>query len=112
MSDAVKSLKKLDATTYGAVVTIDVRNGIMEIDGHGKLKKILFEISPYIIMRWRETDPGPNIVELKPEGAKFFLPFLPLGGINAMTLATLLIYWSPIMQVVVGHRALGYQSIR
>ena len=52
MSDAVKSLKKLDATTYGAVVTIDVRNGIMEIDGHGKLKKILFEISAYIIMRW------------------------------------------------------------
>ena len=39
----------------------------------------------------------------KPEGAKWFLPFLPPGGIDGMSVAIIEIYWVEIMHVVVGN---------
>ena len=75
----------------------------MEIDGHPKLKKMIFEIASYVIKRWNEVDSVHDVAHYKPEGAKWFLPFLPPGGIDGMSAAIIEIYWVEIMHVVVGN---------
>ena len=112
MNDILRSLKKLASSTHGVVLTIDEEKQYMEIDGHPKLKKIIFEIASYVIKRWNELDTVHDVVHYKPEGAKWYLPFLPPGGIDVMSAAIIEIYWVEIMHVVVGHRVLGYQTMR
>ena len=112
MEEAKKALKKMESDCYGGVLIVDICNNTLEIEGHPKLKQILFELSPQIIKRWMESSTSPNQTEKVPEGAKYFLPYLPLGGINSMSITIIELFWSKVMQIVVGHRALGYESLR
>ena len=113
MNAAVKALRGLDGV-YGGVFIIDEVNGYAEIAGDHNVKEFLFEVSSHVIKRWKEMSDNKKMEEKKPEGAKWFLPFLPVGGIDKMTLVSITLYWSPVMRTVCADRGrnLGYGNKR
>ena len=80
----------MESDCYGGVLIIDISNNTLEIDGHPKLKQILFELLPHII-RWMESSTSPNHTEKVPE---YYLLYLPPGGIDSMSITIIELFWS------------------
>ena len=102
MNEILKTLKSVPNDQKGVALIIDESNGWLEIDGEKELKKIVFEVSSYIIKRWKtikNNNPGETEHEV-PAGAKFFLPHIPPCGIEKMTLIMIDAYWSRVMRQV------------
>ena len=56
-----------------AVVIIDETNGYVDIDGVKSLNDGLFEVSDYLIKRWKEMKEGKLSSDGKPNGATRWL---------------------------------------
>ena len=95
---------------------IDPENGVAEIDGDKNLKKLLFDVSPHINAKWSRESERSSLTpqHVRPENTSCWLPFLPPGGISAMTEKTLKLYWSPVMRAVLPERKsnMGYDTHR
>ena len=53
--------KNLERGLYGAVLFIDENNGCVEIDGDSDLKTFLYEVTPYVLSRWRVREKNQTI---------------------------------------------------
>ena len=114
MNEILKTLKSVQSDQKGVAIVIDETNGWLEIDGDRDLKNIIFEVSSYVIKRWKATknknrDETEHVI---PEGAQFWLPYLPPCGIDKMTLIMVELYWSKVMRQVCQDRGrnLAYDS--
>ena len=115
MNEALKALNSLDNGIRGVFFIIDEQKGCAIIDGDRNLKEILFEVSSHLIKRFKDVIENANdMEEKKPEGAKWFLPYLPPGGIEGMTFEQVCLYWSRTMRTVCSDRGrnMGYASMR
>ena len=89
--------KDVEAVT----LLIDKKNGFAEIEGEKSLKEIMFEVSSYVLKRWKSmNEKKPSEEPKMPEGAKWQLLFLPPEGIDGLTYTTLLPLWVPVMAIV------------
>ena len=83
------------------VFVIDTKNNYAEIEGNAILKDIFYEISNHVTERFNQKtdkcdDDGPKM----PDGAKWPLPYLPVGGIEKMSYSSVCDYWVPVMSKV------------
>ena len=100
-----------------ACYMIDKESRIAEIDGDFSLKQALFEVSGDINAKWMaNTDAEEGKVEVEegpmPPGVTCRLPYITPGGISTMSDKQIKMYWSQVMQTVVGKYQLGYDSNR
>ena len=95
---------------------IDPENAVAEIDGDKCLKKLLFDVSPHINAKWSREKEKTNLTpqHVRPEGTTYWLPFLPPGGVAAMTEKILKLYWSKVMKTILPERKvnMGYDTHR
>ena len=111
MNEVSKNLKGLGRGLYGAVLLIDEINGCVEIDGDSDLKTFLYEVTPYVLSRWKSRG-KKTVPEKIPEGGKFWLPHLPPCGVDNLTATMVELYWSRTMRSVLAEkgRDLGYET--
>ena len=111
MNEISKSLKGLEKGLSGAVFLIDENTGFVEIDGDKDLKTFLYEVTPYLLSRWKERE-KKCIPEKIPEGAKCWLPYLPPCGVDNLTATMVEVYWKGVMRLVLTDkgRDLGYET--
>ena len=69
MEEILKSFRSLEDGLVAAVVIIDETNGYVDIDGVKSLNDGLFEVSDYLIKRWKEMKEGKLSSDGKPNGA-------------------------------------------
>ena len=96
---------------------IDAKNSMVEIDGSPCLRQLLYEASPEINSKWKNSDksqPISETEEVQPPGTTCFLPYLPPGSIGAMTERVLRQYWTDVMHRVLPERkrGMGYDTHR
>ena len=99
---------------YFGFYVIDKEHQTVEIEGDSCLKKLLFEASTLINAKWTPKQPeAPGEVDGEtPAGTKCFLPKITLGGIPAMTVRNLKLYWTVVMRKVLDKSSdqLGYDT--
>ena len=111
MNEISKNLKGLERGISGAIFLIDDNSGYVEIDGDLNLKRFLYEVTPYLLSRWKGRE-QKNVPGKKPEGATCWLPYLPPNGVDSLTATMVELYWSRVMRVVLAEkgRDLGYET--
>ena len=115
MNELKKAFRGLDRNVRIVSLRIDETSGAAEIEGDDDLKDILFECSAYILKRWHGLKEKRTEVQCEVlDGARWFLPFLPLGGIESLQFTIVVIYWSVVMRIVCSDRGsrLGYANKR
>ena len=111
--DKCKSLFESENLSFG-IFAIDEENNVIEIDGSTQLKKILFDVSPSIISKWKSANPTRSASSTQPPNTKCFLPFLPPGGISKMNDKQIRRYWKVVMRALLPDRRrdLGYETLK
>ena len=113
--DKLRKTFEADGFVFGFYV-IDPEEAVAEIDGEKCLKKLLFDASTHINAKWSREKAQTNSMphQVRMENTTCWLPFLPPGGIAAMTEKIIKLYWSPVMRSLLPERKnnMGYDTHR